>query len=299
LAGTNELTEGERVLGHNVELQYFAQHQLEALTLTNTVQKEVESAATYQTHPIVRSLLGAFLFSGDDVEKPVGVLSGGEKSRVALAKMLVRSSNLLILDEPTNHLDIDSREVLEQALRSFGGTVVFTSHDRQFIDNVATKVIEVRGGELHHYLGNYTYYAWKKAHLEEDQATARRPAPSRGKDAGQEPAKPDRADEARVREADKDRKRREAELRNALHRKVKPLKDEFDEVENAITHFEIRQETVERDLADPEVYQDAERVKQLTAERAEIQRDLARAMSRWEQLGSLIEAAEREAGIKA
>jgi ATP-binding cassette subfamily F protein 3 len=296
------------VLGHNVELQYFAQHQLEALTLTNTVQKEVESAATYQTHPIVRSLLGAFLFSGDDVEKPVGVLSGGEKSRVALAKMLVRSSNLLILDEPTNHLDIDSREVLEQALRAFGGTVVFTSHDRQFIDNVATKVIEVRGGELHHYLGNYTYYAWKKAHLEEDkpllrqgsggQADPKRPAPSRGKDAGQEPTKPDKADEARAREADKDRKRREAELRNALHRKIKPLKDELDEVENAITLFEIRQDTVDRDLADPDIYKDAERVKQLNAERAEIQRDLARAMSRWEQLGSQIEAAEREAGLR-
>ena len=293
LAGVNDLTEGERVLGHNVSLQYFAQHQLEALTLTNTVQKEVESAATWDTHPIVRGLLGAFLFSGDDVEKPVGVLSGGEKSRVALAKMLVRSSNLLILDEPTNHLDIDSREVLEQALLSFGGTVVFTSHDRQFIDHVATKVIEVRAGDLHHYLGNYTYYAWKKAHLEEDRPEQRRAAPSRGKDAGQEPTRAERADDARAREGDKDRKRREAEARNALHRKLKPLKDELDEVENAITLFEIRQDTVDRDLADPDVYKDAERVRQLNAERAEIQRDLARAMSRWEQLGAEIEAIEK------
>jgi ATP-binding cassette subfamily F protein 3 len=279
LAGVQRLTGGECVVGHNVSIQYFAQHQLEALNLQNSVQREVEQAATYETNPIVRSLLGAFLFSGDDADKKIEVLSGGEKSRVALAKMLVRHANLLIMDEPTNHLDITSREVLERALLDFGGTLLFTSHDRQFIDHVATKVVEVRGGQLHHYLGNWSYYAWKKARLEEDQ-------PRPGQDDVQR--------SATARDRDRDRKRREAEARNQLSRVLKPLKTEFEDLENRIQYLEIQVADLDTELSDPGTHRQGERVRQLSAERGDLMRELTAAMTRWEGLGTEIERVERE-----
>ncbi|MFA5028932.1 MAG: ABC-F family ATP-binding cassette domain-containing protein, partial [Candidatus Methylomirabilota bacterium] len=163
VAGVLSFERGERQLGHNVSVHYYAQHQLDALTPTHSVMDELGSVADFEMQARLRSILGAFLFSGDDVEKPVAVLSGGEKSRLALAKMLLRPANLLCLDEPTNHLDVTAREILEEALEQFDGTMLFISHDRYFINKIATKVVEVRDGHLKEYGGDYDYYLEKLA----------------------------------------------------------------------------------------------------------------------------------------
>ena len=140
LAGVLPFDRGERTLGTHVHVHYYAQHQLDALDPTRTALEELTAAAPELSHTRLRSILGAFLFSGDTVEKMVTVLSGGEKARLALAKMLVRPAALLCLDEPTNHLDLASREVLEAALEGFPGTIIFISHDRYFINRLATQI---------------------------------------------------------------------------------------------------------------------------------------------------------------
>jgi ATP-binding cassette subfamily F protein 3 len=158
LAGALPPDAGERTLGTHVAVHYYAQHQLDALDPTRTMLEELEAVAPDLGHTRVRTILGAFLFSGDTVEKRIGVLSGGEKARVALAKMLVRPAALLCLDEPTNHLDLVSREILEDALAGFPGTIVFISHDRYFINRIATRIVHVDRGRLTSYLGSYDDY---------------------------------------------------------------------------------------------------------------------------------------------
>ena len=163
LAGVDHPDGGERVLGHNVVIDYFAQDQAAVLGATRTVYEEMTAASSTTMVPRIRTILGGFLFSGDDVYKKVGVLSGGERNRLALAKMLLNASNVLILDEPTNHLDLDSKEVLLEALEDYGGTLIFVSHDRYFVDKLATKVIEVGGGQTLVYPGGYEDFVyWKK-----------------------------------------------------------------------------------------------------------------------------------------
>ena len=163
LAGDLHADEGVRLLGHKVVLDYFAQDQASVLNPSRTVLDEMSSASSVSMGPMIRTILGGFLFGADDVFKKVAVLSGGERNRLALAKMLLNPSNVLLLDEPTNHLDLDSKEVLLDALEDYGGTLVFVSHDRYFVDNLATKVIEVGGGEAPLYPGGYEdFLYWKK-----------------------------------------------------------------------------------------------------------------------------------------
>src|SRR5882762_2673291 len=163
LAGALEFDKGERLLGSHVEVQYYAQHQLDALDPSRTVLEELEHAAPEAQISRLRTILGSFLFSGDAVGKKVAVLSGGEKARLALAKMLARPAALLCMDEPTNHLDLASKEVLEDALSGFTGTIVFISHDRYFINRIATQVVEVDHGHLTTHLGTYDDYLDHKA----------------------------------------------------------------------------------------------------------------------------------------
>ncbi|HEX3875476.1 MAG TPA: ABC-F family ATP-binding cassette domain-containing protein [Bryobacteraceae bacterium] len=176
LAGTEPLTTGEFILGHNVEPDYFAQDQYKELDGSARMIDDIASVAPRATNTELRSILGCFLFSEDDVFKTIGVLSGGERNRYALARMLMMPSNFLLLDEPTNHLDMKAKDVLLTSLQEFNGTVVFVSHDRYFIDKLATRVFEVEEGRVHIYPGNYEDYLWRKAGGPEVLATA--PAPS-------------------------------------------------------------------------------------------------------------------------
>ena len=172
LAGELPLDGGTRTVGHNVRIGYFAQDHAEALDMNRSALDEVMSVATTETAPHVRGLLGAFLFSGDAVEKRVGVLSGGERSRLALAKLLLEPMNCLLLDEPTNHLDLTAKEVLLDALLAYHGSIVIVAHDRYILDRLPTQMIEVGHGRAVRYLGNYEDYLRQKAAAEEAAAAA-------------------------------------------------------------------------------------------------------------------------------
>ncbi|MHB1796394.1 MAG: ABC-F family ATP-binding cassette domain-containing protein, partial [Acidobacteriaceae bacterium] len=176
LAAMDEPTTGQLRLGHNVVLQYFAQDQYKELDADARMLDDIGRSAPRIPQTELRSLLGCFLFSGDDVFKPLGVLSGGERNRYALARLLVSPANFLLLDEPTNHLDMRAKEVLLEAIRNFTGTVVFVSHDRAFIDALATRVFEIRDGVVHVYTGNYEDYLWQISRQTEPDATTPSPA---------------------------------------------------------------------------------------------------------------------------
>jgi ATP-binding cassette subfamily F protein 3 len=188
LTGVEQPTSGTIQLGHNVLAEYFAQDQYKVLDPEARMLDDISRAAIKVPELALRSLLGCFLFSGDDVFKPLGVLSGGERNRFALARILVSPSNFLLLDEPTNHLDMRAKDVLLEAIESFSGTVIFVSHDRYFLDRLATKVLEVKDGSVVMYPGNFAEYVRDKEEQEGKSATAAIPAPTAPKKAPAIPA---------------------------------------------------------------------------------------------------------------
>ena len=170
LSGVEAPDGGTRTEGHQVVMQYFAQDEATRLDPTRNVYQTLAGDAPMHMVPAIRNILGGFLFSGDDVDKPVRVLSGGERTRLAVARMLLRPSNTLLLDEPTNHLDLDSKDVLLEALEDFGGTLIFVSHDRYFVDKLATKVIEIGNGHALIYPGSYEEFLWSRRQAEAARA---------------------------------------------------------------------------------------------------------------------------------
>jgi ATP-binding cassette subfamily F protein 3 len=258
--------------------------------------------------PRLRGILGAFLFSGDDVEKPVAVLSGGEKSRLALAKMLLRPANLLCLDEPTNHLDVTAREILEEALEQFDGTMLFISHDRYFINRIATRVVEVRNGRLWEYTGDYDYYLEKREEerqrageqgsqgAAEPKGAASREPRATTQSAGANARRGARAtDGPRGAEAGKPRtrvaKRAEAEARQRKSREVAPLKARLKEIEVEIGCIEARVRDLTDQMADPDLYRDGDRAREVARERKELEEQVGSLYGKWEELSVRLERA--------
>jgi ATP-binding cassette subfamily F protein 3 len=288
IAGVLPFDAGERVLGDRVAPGYFAQHQAEALSLERTVLDEMMSAADVETAPLVRGLLGAFLFSGDTVDKRVRVLSGGEKNRLALAKILLSPPNLLVMDEPTNHLDLDSREALEEALTSYDGCLVFISHDRYFINRLATKVFHVEGGRLREYWGSYDEYEAKRreeASSGGPGATATASA-SAGTGPGRDLASP--ASEPVNRK--KDLRRQLAELVDRRSRATRALRDRIAKTEKEVADCEGRLSEIDRLLADPSSYGDAVLIERLGRERGALAPKLDPLLERWAADQAALEA---------
>jgi ATP-binding cassette subfamily F protein 3 len=283
LAGVLEPDSGAIDWGHNVSSAYFAQHQLELLDPSQTVWEEIFSQAKDEPVSFLRGLLGAFLFSGDEVEKRVSVLSGGEKSRLVLAKMLMRPANFLLLDEPTNHLDIAARDVLEQALREFKGTLCFITHDRHLINAVANKVIEVKAGTLAIYPGNYEDYQYKKELLLNEAKPSAEVNGVRKESASR-----------RTRE----QKRLEAEARNRFYRETQGLRRKIQEVEANLEQATKDMENITQSLSDPEMYRQGEKIPEVLKSHAEAKKRVGVLTAEWEALAQKLEEMERSQGAQ-
>ena len=273
LSLSEEPTEGTVKYGDGVHMAFFSQESSQNLNYENTIWEEVNDVKTSADDQTKRNLLGAFLFSGDDIFKSVGVLSGGEKSRLALLKIMLLDTNFLILDEPTNHLDIRTKDVFQNALIHYSGTVAIVSHDRYFLDHLVGKVFELKDGRVFDYTGNYSYFIEKRAQMTADavQQDHRDQAPA------------DRALKA------KDKKRLEAEERNRLSKIKNGLKRELAGVEAKIADLEARKAANENFLCDPQTHKDAVKIKGLQIDLKAVENELAQAYHLWTELSCKLE----------
>ncbi len=263
-----EPIDGERTMGYNVVRAFYAQHQLESLHVENEILEELMQAGSGKTEQQLRNVLGCFLFSDEDVFKKIKVLSGGEKSRVALAKTLISEANFLLLDEPTNHLDFISENILIQALQQYKGSFVVVSHNRHFVSQIANKIWYIEDKQIKEYPGTYEEYEYWKKKNEAAQVK-------------EEPPKVRKAESAPKQE-------KSAESLNS--EKKKQIEKEIRRTEEQVNELEQRKASLETELAQPETYSDQERMKKLQFDFKKVENDLKKATDRWESLVTELDA---------
>ena len=278
IRGTEEIQHGKRRIGTGVELEYYSQHQADTLDPKNNVLGTLDAVAAGDIRKQLRTILGSFLFKGDDVFKSVSVLSGGEKSRLALARMLLKPSNFLILDEPTNHLDMNSKNILMRALHEYKGTILIISHDREFLDGIVNKIIEVKNKNIKIYEGNCSYYLMKKT----EEASGFNGVPAK-----------EQVNESRTKKS-KEQKRIEAEQRNRLYSVAKPIKDKIHKIEKSIKTGEHRLKEIEELMSSGELYKDSDNAKKTTAEYKELKSSLNSLYHDWMKESNKLNKIETE-----
>jgi ATP-binding cassette subfamily F protein 3 len=264
IAGIISFNSGKRIVGHNTIISHYAQDIADNLNPNLDIIETLENISKNLTIGQLRSLLGAFLFSGDDVFKKIVVLSGGEKSRVALAKILLTKSNLIILDEPTNHLDIESKQVLQNALRDFEGSLVIVSHDVDFLSPIVNKVVEIKKGELKIFYGGIEYYLEKHEQLLLDQEIIEEDKLNKSENFSR-----------------RDQKRAEAELRQKKYTATKDILRRIKQLEDEIEKLEEIHKKLEEDLLNPEIYNNPKIVKDKNIELNNIKEKLDAKISEW------------------
>jgi len=290
LSGEESPDSGTRTEGHQVVMQYFAQDEATRLDPALTVHDTLSDGSPHHMVPAIRNILGGFLFSGDDVYKKAGVLSGGERTRLAVARMLLRPSNTLLLDEPTNHLDIDSKEVLLDALADYGGTLIFVSHDRYFVERLATKIIEVGDGKATLYPGSYESFLWSK---QQKEVPVVRPTKAPKPHApGPKPQVPSPKSQPEPSYAE--RKQANAE-KSKRERAFKALKNRITELEARIADREKAIKDVEQTMSAADFYNDHEKSKPVLAQHQALMWEVGELLGQWEMLQS---EAEQYADIR-
>jgi ATP-binding cassette subfamily F protein 3 len=299
LSGEEAPDAGTRTVGHQVVMEYFAQDEATRLDPKLTVYETLQHGSPNDMVPAIRNILGGFLFSGDDVYKKAGVLSGGERTRLAVARMLLRPSNTLLLDEPTNHLDLDSKDVLLDALEDYGGTLIIVSHDRYFVEKLATKIIEIGHGTATVYPGTYAEFLWSKEHGasmpkaqgEKPKAQSANPKPQISNRKAQVPSpkaedakpKPQSAEPKAVPDSRDDRKRVEADRKKA-QRAGEALKKRIAELEARIADREVQVKEVEAAMSAPGFYENHEASKPVIDRHQALMWEVGELMSQWEAL---------------
>jgi ATP-binding cassette subfamily F protein 3 len=298
---------GSFEFGHNTKIGYYAQHHAETLRRDATVYEEVKYCAKDAPHQQIRSVLGAMLFGEREVDKRIGVLSGGERARVALAQLMINPGNVLLMDEPTNHLDLVSSERLAEALDTFDGTLLFVSHSKAFVRRLAKTIWFVEDGKVEVYPGTFDDFVARNANddrAEEKSAAAAKPklAPMPSSTNAQAPlvvAKPVVAkapvpERPKSRDDDRDRKRKDAERRNERTKKLRPLEKRMVELEAKIAELEKAQAERTRELEDPALYEDAKKRDAVMRDLARTQAELDVATETWAEIGESLEKARAE-----